>query len=141
MVLARPWSSGGPLTAQVRSALLLIVAGVCVQLMQRTGRFLKTASGVKLQELALGSGSEAARGCRVLLDYVIRCALLTGRLLVPDSAAEGPALLHRRSNGYFIYSSVQGVSFQPRSVPTEPLSFCLVRLSFVCCMCTQAERS
>jgi len=27
----------------------------------------------------------------------------------------------RRSNGYFIYGTVQGVSFQPLSVPTEPL--------------------
>ena len=43
----------------------------------------------------------------------------------------------RRSNGYFIYSTVEGVSFQPRSVPTEPLSFCLVRP--LCTAATQPQ--
>lgn len=33
----------------------------------------------------------------------------------------------RRSNGYFIYSTVEGVSYQPRSVPTGPFTFCMVR--------------
>ena len=29
----------------------------------------------------------------------------------------------RRANGYFIFSNVQGVSFQPSDVPTEPFLF------------------
>ena len=29
----------------------------------------------------------------------------------------------RRSNGYFIYGTVEGVSFQPLDVPTEPFRF------------------
>lgn len=33
-----------------------------------------------------------------------------------------------RANGYFIYSTVEGVSFQPRNVPTGPLEVKLVRL-------------
>ena len=37
----------------------------------------------------------------------------------------------RRSNGYFIYSTVEGVSYQPRSVPTGPYSFCMVRIAGV----------
>ena len=28
----------------------------------------------------------------------------------------------RRSNGYFVYSSIEGVSFQPRDLPTEPVT-------------------
>ena len=32
----------------------------------------------------------------------------------------------RRPNGYFIYATVEGVSFQPRDVPTEPLQVRLV---------------
>jgi len=50
--------------------------------------------------LAEGEGPEAAVGDLVLVDYVIR-----------------------RSNGYFIYSTVEGVSFQPRDVPVGPVAF------------------
>lgn len=62
-------------------------------------KFFKTASGVKIQEIALGSGPEAGAGDQVLFDYVLR-----------------------RSNGYFIYGTVEGVSFQPKDVPVGPVS-------------------
>ena len=42
-------------------------------------RFFKTQSGVKIQELALGSGLEARSGDSVEFEYVLRCALLTHR--------------------------------------------------------------
>jgi hypothetical protein len=58
-------------------------------------KFFKTPSGVKVQVLAEGSGAVAKSGDRILLDYVLR-----------------------RSNGYFIYSNVEGVSFQPKDLPT-----------------------
>uniref|UniRef100_A0A383VMA4 peptidylprolyl isomerase n=1 Tax=Tetradesmus obliquus TaxID=3088 RepID=A0A383VMA4_TETOB len=61
-------------------------------------KFFKTASGVKVQELAPGSGQEAKAGDSVLIDYVLR-----------------------RNNGYFIYSTIEGVSFQPRDVPIGPI--------------------
>lgn len=47
-------------------------------------RFMKTASGVKIQELRVGSGTAAKQGDRVLLEYVLR-----------------------RGNGYFIYRCMQ----------------------------------
>ena len=72
-------------------------------------RFFKTASGVKVQELAVGTGPPARDGDKVQLDYVLR-----------------------RSNGYFIYSTVEGVSFQPKDIPTGPLEFQLVRHYIVC---------
>lgn len=34
----------------------------------------------------------------------------------------------RRANGYFIYATVEGVSFQPRDVPIGPLEITLVGL-------------
>lgn len=52
-------------------------------------KFYKTVSGVKIQELSAGSGPEAKEGSTVLFDYVLR-----------------------RSNGYFIYGTIEGVSFQ-----------------------------
>lgn len=62
-------------------------------------RFYKTASGVTVQELFEGNGDVGVRqGDRVLIDYVLR-----------------------RSNGYFIYGTVEGVSFQPRDIPTGPI--------------------
>eukprot|EP00891_Asterochloris_glomerata_P007084 jgi/Astpho2/7084/e_gw1.00107.237.1_t len=61
-------------------------------------RFSKTASGVKVQELGLGKGKEARADSTVEVDFVLR-----------------------RPNGYFIYSTVQGVSFQPKDVPIGPL--------------------
>ena len=42
-------------------------------------RFFKTQSGVKIQELALGSGLEARSGDSVEFEYVLRCAPLTHR--------------------------------------------------------------
>lgn len=37
-------------------------------------RFFKTPDGVKIQELALGRGDQAAKpGDLVVLDYVLRC--------------------------------------------------------------------
>lgn len=59
-------------------------------------------NGVAIQELNPGSGSEARRGDRVLVDYVLR-----------------------RSNGYFIYATIEGVSFQPKDLPTGPISLVL----------------
>ena len=67
-------------------------------------RFSKAPSGTKIQELALGRGPAAENGKRVSIDFVLR-----------------------RSNGYFIYSTVEGVSFQPRDIPTGPFDFKLVR--------------
>ena len=66
-------------------------------------RFSKTVSGVKVQELGLGKGREAHANSRVEVDFVLR-----------------------RPNGYFIYSTVQGVSFQPKDVPIGPLDLNLV---------------
>lgn len=64
-------------------------------------KFVAELPGVKVQELSAGSGAAAAReGDTVVLNYVMR-----------------------RANGYFIYSTVQGVSFQPKDIPTEPLEF------------------
>lgn len=62
-------------------------------------RFVKLFSGVRFQDLNVGSGPVAGPGDMVLFDYVLR-----------------------RSNGYFIYSTVEGVSFQPLDVPTAPVS-------------------
>ncbi len=63
-------------------------------------RFFRTPSGVRVQELVAGaeSGPAAAAGDAVLVDYVLR-----------------------RGNGYFIYSTVEGVSFQPKDVPVGPV--------------------
>ena len=52
------------------------------------------------------AGPAAGPGTAVLLDYVLR-----------------------RANGYFIYSSVEGVSSQPRDVPVGPVALTLVRAS------------
>ncbi|GAX81887.1 hypothetical protein CEUSTIGMA_g9315.t1 [Chlamydomonas eustigma] len=63
-------------------------------------KFVRTVSGVKIQELSQGSGSLFAEpGDLVLFDYILR-----------------------RSNGYFIYGTVEGVSFQPRDVPIGPVA-------------------
>ena len=63
-------------------------------------QFFKTASGVKVQELLIGeNGEEAQEGDLVLLDFVLR-----------------------RSNGYFIYSTIEGVSFQPKDTPVGPIA-------------------
>lgn len=61
-------------------------------------KFFKTDSGVRVQVLAEGSGPAASTGDTVLVDYVLR-----------------------RSNGYFIYGTVDGVSFQPKDVPVGPV--------------------
>ena len=42
---------------------------------------------------------------------------------------EGCSATCRRSNGYFIYATVEGVSFQPRDVPIGPLEVSLVSTS------------
>lgn len=63
--------------------------------------FEKLASGVVVQRLAEGQGVRVAQaGDVILLDYVLR-----------------------RANGYFIYSTLEGVSFQPQDVPTGPVRF------------------
>ncbi|KAG2441109.1 hypothetical protein HXX76_003961 [Chlamydomonas incerta] len=62
-------------------------------------KFVKLPSGVRYQELNLGSGAAAGAGDVVLFDYVLR-----------------------RSNGYFIYGTIEGISFQPRDVPTAPVN-------------------
>ena len=70
-------------------------------------KFFKTEHGVLVQQLYEGSLSPAAkeahRGDRVLIDFVLR-----------------------RSNGYFIYGTQVGVSFQPRDVPTGAVAILLV---------------
>lgn len=59
-------------------------------------KFIKLGSGVIVQNLIAGTGDREARaGDTVLLDYVLR-----------------------RANGYFIYSTIDSVSFQPADVPT-----------------------
>ena len=40
----------------------------------------------------------------------------------PRHANLNSQTLARRNNGYFIVSSVEGVSFQPRDVPTGPVT-------------------
>jgi len=63
-------------------------------------KFVKLDSGVRYQILREGKGEGAAAGDSVEFDYVLR-----------------------RANGYFIYSTVDGVSFQPRDLPTGPVEF------------------
>ena len=46
------------------------IGGIC------QGRFSKTQSGVRIQELAIGNGLEATRGDSVEFDYVLRSACL-----------------------------------------------------------------
>ena len=81
----------------------------------RTCRTYKTGSGVSIDDLYEGKGPEAQEGSKLVLDYVLR-----------------------RSNGYFIYSTVEGVSFQPKDVPIGPYEFTLVNLwlddGFSCCL-------
>ncbi|KAL4457260.1 hypothetical protein ABPG75_012125 [Micractinium tetrahymenae] len=62
-------------------------------------KFFRTDSGVRVQVLAEGAGPAAAAGDTVLVDFVLR-----------------------RSNGYFIYGTVDGVSFQPKDVPVGPVA-------------------
>ena len=70
--------------------------------------FSVAADGTRVQELAGGDASTGGRpaksGDRLLIDYVLR-----------------------RANGYFIYSTVEGVSFQPADVPVGPIEVVLVR--------------
>lgn len=65
--------------------------------MAEEGKYSRTPSGVPYEDLAPGGGPPAEAGDDVVIDYVLR-----------------------RSNGYFIYGTVEGVSFQPLDVPTEP---------------------
>ena len=79
--------------------------GLAAPVDESAPKFFKTAGGVPVQVLAECAGAAAAAlGQRVLLDFVVR-----------------------RSNGYFIYSTVEGVSFQPGDVPTGPVLLSLVR--------------
>lgn len=71
-------------------------------------RFFKSAQGVKVQELSKGQGRAAGDGDLLELQYVLR-----------------------RTNGYFIYSTVEGVSFQPKDIPTGPFEFKLVSKPFM----------
>jgi FKBP-type peptidyl-prolyl cis-trans isomerase len=63
-------------------------------------KFVKTSGGTLIQEIFPGddSGRPVDRGDTVLVDFVVR-----------------------RANGYFIYSTVEAVSFQPSDVPTGPV--------------------
>jgi FKBP-type peptidyl-prolyl cis-trans isomerase len=73
-------------------------------------KFFKTPNGVPYQQLSEGNGREAHRGDKVLVDFVLR-----------------------RSNGYFIYGTVEGVSFQPNDVPTGAITLQLVGwLDYLC---------
>ena len=56
------------------------------------------------------------------------CASLEA-LNKPVSFCEWCPITCRRSNGYFIYATVEGVSFQPRDVPIVPLEVSLVTTS------------
>lgn len=55
-----------------------------------------------------------------------------------------PPATRRRANGYFIYGTVDGVSFQPKDVPVGPVRLQLVRAEFVaaaaamCCTCVDS---
>ena len=73
-------------------------------------KFRRTASGALVQDLVDGSGdrAEVSGGDDVLVDYVLR-----------------------RANGYFIYSTVEGVSFQPRDIPTGPVRWNLSKGSLL----------
>ena len=73
--------------------------GLAVPESEDQPRFLRLESGVRVQIIADGDGAVVEPGAVVLLDYVLR-----------------------RSNGYFIYSTVEGVSFQPSDVPVGPVS-------------------
>ena len=66
-------------------------------------RFYKTETGVRVQELRVGSGAVVRLQDTVEVEYVLR-----------------------RSNGYFIYSTVEGISFQPSDVPIGPVDLRLV---------------
>lgn len=63
-------------------------------------KFVRTSGGTLIQEIFPGEESERPvdRGDTVLVDFVVR-----------------------RANGYFIYSTVEAVSFQPSDVPTGPV--------------------
>lgn len=61
-------------------------------------KFFKTGGGVTVQDVYSGNGAAAKQGDKVLVDFVLR-----------------------RSNGYFIYSTVEGASFQPKDVPIGPV--------------------
>lgn len=61
-------------------------------------QFFKTENGVKVQVLSEGQGPPASDSDTVLIDFSLR-----------------------RSNGYFIYSTMEGVSFQPSDVPIGPI--------------------
>lgn len=64
-------------------------------------KFMSTSSGVKFEIIESGKGGTTAKvGSDVLFDYVLR-----------------------RSNGYFIYGTIEGVSFQPKDVPVGPVAF------------------
>jgi FKBP-type peptidyl-prolyl cis-trans isomerase len=71
-------------------------------------KFFRTESGVKVQELMEGSGPKTHSGDRVLIDFVLR-----------------------RSNGYFIYGTVEGVGFQPTDIPTGPVVLALDKKSTI----------
>lgn len=62
-----------------------------------------------MQELVKGTGTGAEDGNRLELEYVLR-----------------------RTNGYFIYSTREGVSFQPKDIPTGPYELKLVCAKFIC---------
>lgn len=66
--------------------------GLATPVDESAPKFSKTESGIRIQELANGSGPQAQTGSTVLFDYVLR-----------------------RSNGYFIYGTLEGVSFQVRT--------------------------
>ena len=62
--------------------------------------FIKTANGTKVQILQQGRGEKPSVGDTIVYDFVLR-----------------------RSNGYFVYSTVEGLGFQPRDVPTGPREY------------------
>jgi len=68
--------------------------------------FFDVGLGVKAQDALVGTGATAKPGDRVEIDFALR-----------------------RANGYFIYSTVEGVSFQPTDVPTGAFEFVVVRES------------
>ncbi|GFR49598.1 hypothetical protein Agub_g11667 [Astrephomene gubernaculifera] len=76
-------------------------------------RFVRLPSGVRYQELNTAAVTPGSNG---------------GSTAPAAAAAAGPGdtvlfdYVLRRSNGYFIYGTVEGVSFQPLDVPVGPVS-------------------
>ena len=72
---------------------------------------------------------ECSRGTLGLPETTDQNSASLEALIKPVSSSEWCPVTCRRSNGYFIYATVEGVSFQPRDVPIGPLEVSLVTTS------------